>query len=106
MVAPSMGCWKGAVPGLFIALFVGSVGLSSALGQASVQGQWTTLPYTVPTNPIHASLLNTGQVLVISGSGNFSANAKNSDYQAVVWDPQSGTITTQSVLGICSATAW
>src|SRR5215467_5989170 len=89
---------RGPCAGLFcIALFVASVGLSSASGQASVQGQWTTLPYTVPTNPIHASLLNTGQVLVISGSGNFSLNAKNSDYQAAVWDPQSGTITTQSV---------
>jgi hypothetical protein len=41
-----------------------------AAAQANVQGQWTTLPKAVPINPIHATLLTNGQVLVVAGSGN------------------------------------
>src|SRR5215470_5680139 len=37
--------------------------------QVNVQGQWTTLPYTMPINPIHATLLANGMVLVVAGSG-------------------------------------
>jgi hypothetical protein len=33
-------------------------------------GVWSTLPNTMPVNPIHAALLHTGKVLIISGSGN------------------------------------
>ena len=65
-----------------------------ALSQASVQGQWTTLPYTMPINPIHVVLLYNGKVLIISGSGNVPSNL---NYQSAVWDPQAGTITTQPV---------
>src|SRR6516225_4267177 len=32
-----------------------------AIGQAQVQGQWATLPYTMPINPIHVSLLHNGK---------------------------------------------
>src|SRR6516225_11145237 len=65
-----------------------------AIGQAQVQGQWTTLPYTMPINPVHVSLLNNGKVLVVSGSGNYTPTT---NYQAAVWDPKAGTITTQPV---------
>ncbi len=64
-----------------------------ALAQ-SVQGQWQTLPYTMPINPVHVALLYNGKVLVVSGSGNVAAN---SNFQAALWDPQAGTITTQPV---------
>lgn len=57
-------------------------------------GQWQTLPYTMPINPVHAALLYNGKVLIVSGSGNV---AGNSNYQAALWDPQAGTITTQPV---------
>jgi len=67
---------------------------SHLMAQANVQGQWTTLPYTMPINPIHATLVSTGKVLVVAGSGNYPPN-KN--YQAATWDLQAGTITTQSV---------
>ena len=40
------------------------------VGQASVQGQWTTLSNTMPINPVHVALLTNGQLLVIAGSGN------------------------------------
>ena len=42
----------------------------SAVAQVNVQGQWTTLSSTVPINPVHAVLLNTGKVLIVAGSGN------------------------------------
>ena len=41
-----------------------------AIGQANVQGQWSTLSYTMPINPIHAALLHNNKILVVTGSGN------------------------------------
>lgn len=40
------------------------------LGQANIQGQWSTLPNTVPVNPVHATLLSNGNLLIVAGSGN------------------------------------
>jgi hypothetical protein len=64
----------------------------AATGQANVYGQWSTLPYLMPINPVHVTLLHTGKVLIVSGSGNVSGNT---NYQAAIWDPQAGVITTQ-----------
>jgi hypothetical protein len=33
-------------------------------------GLWSALPQTMPINPIHAALLHTGKILIVSGSGN------------------------------------
>ncbi len=33
-------------------------------------GMWTTLPTAMPINPVHAGLLHTGKILIVSGSGN------------------------------------
>ncbi len=41
-----------------------------AMSQANVRGQWSTLPYTMPINPVHAALLANGKILVVAGSGN------------------------------------
>jgi hypothetical protein len=38
--------------------------------QAAKTGQWTTIATRMPVNPIHAALLHTGKILVLSGSGN------------------------------------
>src|SRR5262245_63928709 len=65
-----------------------------AQSQAHVVGQWTTLPYLMPINPVHLALLRNGKVLVVSGSGNV---ATETDFRAGLWDPQSGTITTQAL---------
>ncbi|HKV64738.1 MAG TPA: galactose oxidase-like domain-containing protein [Candidatus Acidoferrum sp.] len=65
-----------------------------AAGQASLQGQWQTLPNLMPINPVHAALLHNGKVLVVSGSGNLPTNT---NLQAGVFDPQTGTVTTQPV---------
>src|ERR1700693_2371952 len=67
---------------------------SMAQSQASTQGQWQTLPYTMPINPVHVALLRTGKVLIVSGSGNFPPDT---NYQAGLWDPQAGTISRQPI---------
>jgi len=81
-------------------LVIGMVGVlslarvPSAAAQASVQGQWQTLPNLMPINPVHAALLHNGKVLIVSGSGNLPTNT---NLQAAVFDPATGTITTQPV---------
>src|SRR5215510_15970738 len=65
-----------------------------AQSQAHVVGQWTTLPYQMPINPVHLALLRNGKVLVVAGSGNVAAET---NFRAALWDPQSGSITTQSL---------
>jgi len=64
------------------------------MGQAAVEGRWNTLPYLMPINPVHEALMNNGKVLIVSGSGNVPLNT---DFRAGVWDPRTGTITTQAV---------
>jgi hypothetical protein len=57
----------------------GSVGSSSTTPPPSQPGHtsnghptglWSTLPVSMPINPVHAALLHTGKVLIVSGSGN------------------------------------
>lgn len=78
--------------GIVAFLSLGSV--PSASAQASVQGQWQTLPNLMPINPVHAALLHNGKVLIVSGSGNLPTNT---NLQAAIFDPATGTITTQPV---------
>ena len=61
----------------------------SARAQSAAQGLWTTLPDQMPINPVHLALMNNGNVLVVSGSGNV---ATETNYRAAVWDPVQGTI--------------
>src|SRR5215468_5808574 len=63
-------------------------------------GEWVTLPYQMPINPISATLLHTGQVLIVAGSENDAANHPSQgaeSYRAAVWDP---TGTTQSSVAV------
>ena len=60
--------------------------------QPAAQGKWTTLPSQMPINPVHIALLHTGKVLVVAGSGNV---AGNTNLQAGIWDPESGSIIMQ-----------
>src|SRR2546423_9663055 len=62
------------------------------MAQTNLQGHWTTLPTSMPINPVLVSMLRTGKVLVVSGSGNVATNL---NFQAGIWDPQTGTTTTQ-----------
>src|SRR5437867_4791426 len=83
--------WSVAAAILF-GLGLAALGTQTILAQAGQLGQWTTLPYLMPINPIHLALLNNGKVLVVAGSGNV---ATETNYRAAVWDPQAGTIVTQ-----------
>jgi len=78
---------------LLLSLLLSAHLCSSAMAQTA-QGQWKTLPYLMPINPIHMALMNNGKVLIVAGSGNVPTNI---DYEAAVWDPRTGTITTQPV---------
>ena len=86
-VSQTLVCSLCVIPILVLAV-------SSAWGQANVTGSWSTLPPTMPINPVHVALLHNGKVVVVSGSGNV---AGNTNYQAALWDPQMGTIATQPV---------
>ena len=78
-----------------------------AMGQANVQGQWSTLSYTMPINPIHAALLYDNKILVVAGSGNCPSTQYGcpsgppygpaNGSGALLLDPVSGTITQFSV---------
>lgn len=57
----------------------------------SQNGRWDTLPFEMPINPVHVTLMHTGKVLVVSGSGN---DPDNHDLQAAVWDPKNDTVKT------------
>src|SRR6185312_2612204 len=83
--------WLRIVISLLLVLFIFPLAL---MAQANLQGQWTKLPNLMPINPVHVSLLRTGKVLVVSGSGNVAGNL---DWEAGVWDPQTGTTTTQTL---------
>ena len=93
---------------------------TSAVGNAQscpvnsphIQGVWRTLPYLMPINPINATLLHTGKVLIVAGSENdASNNSKGSDsYRNAVWDPSDPTANGIAVQEIeydvfCSGTA-
>jgi len=90
-----------ALCGLLLTLSAG------AWGQANVQGQWSTLPYTMPINPIHAALLHNNKVLIVAGSGNCPSTqtgcpsgapfGPSNKSGAALWDPVAGTITQFSV---------
>ena len=49
------------------ALALAIVSARGVLAQASVQGQWQTLPYPMPINPVHLAVTSDGKVLIVSG---------------------------------------
>ena len=77
-----------------------------------INGMWRTLPYLMSINPISATLLNTGEVLIVAGSENDAKNnSKGAEsYRNALWDP---TVTDQSSITVqnidydvfCSGTA-
>jgi hypothetical protein len=69
-----------------------TIGLQSpaVLAQPGVTGQWQTLPYLMPINPVHLALTRDGKVLVVAGSGNV---ATETTFRAAVWDRVAGTFT-------------
>ena len=77
-----------------------------------VNGTWVVLPYQMPINPIQASLLHNGKVLIVAGSENDAKNnSKGAEsYRAAIWNPTGTTgasITVQNLTYdvFCSGTA-
>ena len=60
----------------------------------NLNGRWETVPFHMPINPVHAALMNTGKVLIISGSGN---DPDNKNLQAAIWDPKTSLIKTFAI---------
>ena len=79
--------------GVFVILLVlAAIAVSPppALAAPNVTGQWSTLPYLVPVNPIHVALLPNGKVLIVAGSESNPPEA-GGPYKYAVWDPAAGT---------------
>jgi len=77
-----------------------------------VTGTWTTLSYQMPVNPISATLLHTGEVLIVAGSENDANNnsSGSESYRSAVWDPTGTDLSSIHVSEIyydvfCSGTA-
>ncbi len=77
--------------GLFL---LGVLSTTYLAAQADKFGQWTTLSTSMPINPVHVAMLHNGKVLIVSGSGNVPGNT---NFQAGLFDPATGVITTQPV---------
>ena len=85
---------QSCAPYAVIVLLMFAIATPTSSAQANMHGQWSTLPYLMPINPVHVALMYNGKVLVVSGSGN---DPSNHNLRAAVWDPAAGTITVQTV---------
>ena len=93
MRATSLGSSLSLVVSLIAVILAGE---GPAVGQANVQGQWTTLPNLMTINPVHAVLMHNGKVLIVAGSGNYPPNLALNILLSAVWDPIPNTIVTQN----------
>ena len=78
------------------------VAQSCPVNTPHIQGVWRTLPYLMPINPISATLLHTGKVLIVAGSENDASNNSPGaeSYRNAIWDPTGTTgnsITVQEI---------
>ena len=71
----------------------GALAQSCPLNVPHVNGTWSILPYQMPINPISATLLINGKVLIVAGSENDASNNSvgSESYRAAVWDPTGAT---------------
>jgi hypothetical protein len=65
-------------------------------------GQWRTLPYLMPLNPVSTTLLRDGKVLIVAGSENDALNNSygSESYRWALWDPtgtDASSITVQNL---------
>src|ERR1022692_2948451 len=68
--------------------------LTATATKPHVNGVWTTLPYLINNNPVHAVLLHTGEAFVVSGSGD---DESLKIYNSSTLDFSAGTITTRAM---------
>jgi Domain of unknown function (DUF1929)/PKD domain len=88
---PTIQAWLAGGVLLFGVALAGSPS-QPLVAHSSILGEWRTLPYLMPINPVHLAVTHDGSVLIVAGSGN---DEKETNYRAAVWDPVAGTIVTQ-----------
>lgn len=81
-----------------ISLSVLGVGSQKVVAQPQVTGQWVTLPYLMPINPIRLDLLHNGKLLIVAGSENDPNKHLQGSSKAALWDLSAQTITIQPML--------
>lgn len=106
--APRVGRVRRFALGSTVALTVAGMNAPAVVGFASERyhayvvnqpsykaryGHWQTvsLPAGLRVNAVHATLLRTGKVLVIAGSGNDRHGFDAGDFRSLLWDPVAGT---------------
>lgn len=79
--------------------------LAAAALDPAVYGQWSTLSYQLPLRAIHVTVLHTGKLLLIAGSGNVASDNLIGDFKAYLWDPTTDELTSVPVPydAFCSA---
>jgi hypothetical protein len=97
-LAKAWGTIHRAVAFSAISLSVLGAGLQKAAAQPQVTGQWVTLPYLMPINPIRLDLLRNGKLLIVAGSENDPNKHLQGSSKAAVWDLSAQTITIQQML--------
>jgi hypothetical protein len=90
--------WRRSVALSTIFLAVLGVGSQKVVAQPQVTGQWVTLPYLMPINPIRLDLLHNGKLLIVAGSENSPTEHTQGISKAAVWDLAAQTLTVQQML--------
>jgi hypothetical protein len=88
--APNTGAVASGNPVDVISAMVTAIVAPNAIAQEApggpqVTGQWETLPYLMPINPIHMCMLRTGNILVTTGSENDPSEEGVSSKAAIWW---------------------
>lgn len=60
-------------------------------------GRWTVQDTELPVRAVHSTLLRTGKVLLIAGSGNDADQFRAGSFRAALWDPVANTYQTLTV---------
>jgi len=102
--------WRGALVAGLLG-FPGSAGAQCVDNVPHVTGTWRTLPYQMPLNPISATVMHTGEVLIVAGSENDADNHSHGaqSYRALMWDPTGSDASAMTAVNIghdvfCSGT--
>src|SRR5262245_6859341 len=80
------------------ALFTSVIAAVGSAQTADQVGQWQTLSYLMPINPIHCGVMRDGRILVIAGSENDPSKHSAGSSKAAVYDWKTGSIVVQDLL--------
>jgi hypothetical protein len=81
-----------------ISLCVLDASSQKAAAQVQVTGQWKTLGYLMPINPIRLDLLHNGKILIVAGSEYDPNKHARGISKGAIWDLAAQTVTVQQML--------